>query len=56
MKETLPTSDILNTLFGTSTGDLNLFNDLFFAGNGILPRRVGTAAPGFSGGTLCYTF
>ena len=56
MKETLPTSEILNTLFGTSTGDLNLFNDLFFAANGILPRRVGTSAPGFSGGTLCYNF
>ena len=56
MKETLPTSDILNTLFGTSTGDLNLYNDLFFAANGILPRRVGTSAPGFSGGTLCYNF
>ena len=57
MKETLPTQDLLDTLFGlTSAGDLNLFNDLFFAANGILPRRVGTSAPGFSGGTLCYNF
>jgi hypothetical protein len=58
MHETFPTSDILNTLFGTDLagGDLNLSNDLFFAGNGILQRRVGTAAPGFSGGTLCYNF
>lgn len=56
MKEKLPTTDILNTLFGTNIdgGDLNLFNDQFFATYGILPRRFGSAAPGFSGGTLCY--
>lgn len=46
---------MLNTLFAPdlSSGDLNLFTDQFFATYGIVPRRTGSAAPGFDG-PLCY--
>lgn len=66
MSERFPSSSYLNTLFGTNiaSGDLNLFNDQFFAGNSIVLRRIGNSAPGYSPGIgglgytggLCYNF
>ena len=55
MSEKYPSSDYLNTLFGTDVKghDLNLPSDQFWSRNGPLTRRSGNNAPGFSENSVC---